>query len=100
MKLIIREAETGSTQQAGSTAVTAGSIPSATTISPEIKKFDGKLPYSDAEIQQAYTKAEALIKEKARSFDSNIAFAAYIAGAIDGDRLNRLAAQKANINKP
>jgi hypothetical protein len=100
MKLIIREAEAGSTQQAGSTTVTAGSIPNIATISTEIKKFGGKSPYNPEEIQQAYTKAEALIKEKARSFDSNMAFAAYIAGAIDGDRLNRLAAEKANIKKP
>ncbi len=67
-------------------------MPSVDIAKREVQKFRDQVPYTDQEINVAYAMAQA--KFTKMTFDSDMAFGAFVAGLITGNRLNAAAAAK------
>ena len=81
MKLIIKEALT--------------QIPSLSDAQKEIIKFAGRTtPFTQDEITAAYESVRSNFSNLGLRFDNAMAFGAYVAGVISGNRLNAAAAKK------
>lgn len=80
MKLIIKEALTAP--------------PSLSDAQKEIKKFEGRTPFTQDEITAAYGAVISNFSNLDLRFDNAMAFGAYVAGVISGNRLNAAAAKK------
>ena len=80
MKLIIKEALT--------------QIPSLADSEKEIRKFQGTKSFTPEEITAAYESVRSNFSNLGLRFDNDMAFGAYVAGVISGNRLIAAAAAK------